>query len=221
MKFKEKAEQNNFQRLLDRFRAFASGSGGSDRFGTTRIYTGGASDPEIKKIRETRFSPADKGMTAVDTAGYQNSMNKLQGVYSQLLAEGQSGAQQTLVPAEQRDGFFTAADTGYQDPYGDIKTDVRKRVDDLMKTDPSTGSRSTAERTAAVTGMLEKLVPEGNPQASAYLDLIKTPSYESFVGSGTSMDRARAMAAANQAAAEARRPSSLAFFDELVQRMKG
>ena len=203
MKFQASAEPNKFQALLDRFRAFTSGSGGTDTFGTTRITTGNA-DPEIARIKETRFSPAQQGVSTLDTAGYQNSINTIQDVYSQLLAQGQSAE-------------------NYKDPYGGIKTDVRSRVDDLLKVDTSTGGRSSDDRTAAITGMIQKLVPEGSPRSniSDYQALIKTPSYESFVGGGTSVDRANAMAAANRAAMEARRPGNLAFFDELVKRMKG
>ena len=231
MLFKKKAAPNNFQALLDRFRQFAAGSQGTDKFGTTRITTNRA-DPEIARIKETRFSPSEAGMTTLDTKGYQNSINKIQNVYSQLLAEGQADAQQALVPADRRDGFFMGAGDGidsdslvnqYNDPYADIKKDVRGRVDELLKISEESSARSTADRTSAVADMIKTLIPEGSPrgQYSKYQDLIQTPTYESFVGAGTSMDRAAAMAAANRAAMEARRPGNLAFFDELVQRMKG
>ena len=136
-----------------------------------------------------------------EASGFEDQKKKVtQNFVSQLLAQAQA------------DNAIQ-----YNDPYADVKTDVRAYTDSLLNATPDY-KRSDEDRQAAITGLIKKVAGQ-NQNYSKYQANIKTPEYGEFMGGSDSMDRTNKMIAMIRAQSQVNRKADLSYLDELLARM--
>jgi len=132
------------------------------------------------------------------------------------------GARDKMAPTNkyQKNDWLPGRFEDYDDPYSDITGDVRGRVDELLnRASDIKNERSAEDRQNAITGLVTKLTG-GRPNYSAIREQIKTPSYESYMGGGNSIQRAGRLMQGVRDAAEERRPQEQSLLDQLIAKIR-